>query len=158
MKSSKLLLKIKRDLKPYKSIVNNNNKDINENIDPIHFIMSKYNQDNFNEIMNLSPEEVDEEIDGDKLNDFKESIEYYFKLYAPNDDDFKEFIIAISMYLSFIAKKPLHPPGITFSDGNKVLKKQNNYYCTRKTFFIQEKYSLCRYCVCKPVQKKRRDT
>ncbi|BDZ70800.1 DUF2115 family protein [Methanobacterium petrolearium] len=152
MKSSNLVIKIKKDLKPFKSKVNCHNKDKNENIDPIHLIMSKYNKDNFNEIMSLSPEEIDGEIDEGKLNEFKESIEYYFQLHAPDDGDFKEFILAISTYLSFIAKKPLHPPGIIFSDGNRVFKKQDKYYCTGKNVFIQETYSLCRYCICKQTQ------
>lgn len=149
MKSSELFSKIKKDLKPYKSRVDFPNKNKDQDIDSIHLVMSKYNKDNFDEIMNLRNKEFDDEIDEKKLNDFKESIEYYFSIYPPVDDEFKEFIKAISVYLSFIAKKPLHPPGLIFSDGNKVFEKQNIYYCTGKSVFIQDQFSLCRYCVCK---------
>ncbi len=32
----------------------------------------------------------------------------------PDDEEFKEFIKIISLYLTFIEKKPLHPPGNCF--------------------------------------------
>ena len=113
--------------------------------------MSKYNLENFNEIMNLSFEEFNDEIDEEKLKDFQNRINHYFSLYAPHDEEFKEFITAISVYLTFIAKKPLHPPGIVFSNETHVYKKQNVYFCTGKSIFIKDKLSLCKYCVCKQI-------
>lgn len=149
MKGSKLFLKIRKDLKCYKSKLECSNDSKHENINSIDRIMSKYNCDNFNEIMNLSIDEVDDEIDEEKLEDFRDRIDHYFNLYAP-DDEFKDFIMAISLYLTFIAKRPLHPPGIEFSDGNRVYKIHDKYYCTGKSVLIQDKLSLCKYCVCKP--------
>jgi len=148
MKSSKLFLKIKKDIEPYKSKVNDKNKNISEDPDSIGFIMSKYNQDTFNEIMNLSFLELDDKIDEEELTDFQKRIDYFFKLYASDDEDFREFIKAISIYLTFIAKKPLHPPGIKFLNGKRVYKDKNRYYCTGKNEFMKDKFSLCKYCVC----------
>ena len=147
MKSSKLFLKIKKDIEPYKSKVNDKNKNISEDPDSIGFIMSKYNQDTFNE-MNLSFLELDDKIDEEELNDFQKRIDYFFSLDATEDEEFREFIKVISLYLTFIAKKPLHPPGIKFSEGKGVYKEQNIYYCTAKSEFINDKMSLCKYCVC----------
>jgi len=130
MKSSQLFLKIKKDMERCKSKVEN--KNISENPDSIDFIMSKYNQDNFNEIMDLSFLELDDEIDEEKLNDFQKRIDYFFSLYSPDDEKFRDFIKAISLYLAFFAKKPLHPPEIKFSDGKGVYKEQDIYYCTEK--------------------------
>lgn len=110
--------------------------------------MSRYNLENFNEILNSSFDKLDEEVDEEKLKDLQNRIDYYFSMYAPDDEDFKEFIKAVSIYLTFIAKKPLHPPGIIFSDGGGVYKKDNVYYCTGKHIFIKDKLSLCKYCVC----------
>lgn len=76
-----------------------------ENTNFINHIMSKYNLNNFNEIMNDSFEELDDEIPGEKIKDFQDRIDHYFGLYAPDDEEFKEFIKAISLYLTFIAKK-----------------------------------------------------
>jgi uncharacterized protein (UPF0305 family) len=124
-------------------------EDMGENTNSISHIMSKYNLNNFNEIMNVSFEGLDNEIPGEKLKDFQDRIDHYFGLYAPNDEEFKEFIKAISLYLTFIAEKPLHPPGVVFSNGKGVYKKQNVYFCTGKSEFIKDNMSLCKYCVCK---------
>ncbi|WP_342459318.1 DUF2115 family protein [Methanobacterium sp.] len=85
--------------------------------DSLNQVMSRYNLENFNKILNSSCNGLDEEVDEEKLKDLQNRIDHYFSLYAPDDEDFKEFIKAISIYLTFIAKKPLHPPGIVFSNG-----------------------------------------
>ena len=146
MKASELLLKLKKCMEKYKPKI----QDIGEK-DSLNQIMSKYNLENFNEIMNFQPDKLDEEVDEVKLNDLKNRIDHYFSLYAPEDKDFKEFIKAVSIYLTFIAKKPLHPPGIVFSNDERVYKKDNTYYCTGKRTFIKDKLSLCKYCVCKGI-------
>lgn len=110
-------------------------------------IMSIYNLENFNEIMGLSLKENEDEIDEKELEDFKMSIDHYFSLYAPDDGEFKEFIKLISLYLTYIARKPLHPPGIIFSNGSKVYQSNGHYFCTGKHIFIKEELSLCRYCI-----------
>ncbi|MGZ7048393.1 MAG: DUF2115 family protein [Methanobacterium sp.] len=153
MKSSQLFLKIKKDIERYKSKVVFNGKVKDGNVNSVRHIMSKYNQDNFNEIINLSFHELDDEIDDEELNDFEMRIDCYFNLFAP-DEEFKEFIKNISLYLTFIAKKPLHPPGIVFSNGSRVYKKQDIYYCTGKSISIKDKLSLCKYCACKQVNTK----
>jgi uncharacterized protein (UPF0305 family) len=61
--------------------------------------------------------------------------------------EFKDFIKIISLYLTYIAKKPLHPTGIIFSNESKVYQKEESYYCTGKAIFLKDKHSLCRYCV-----------
>ena len=146
MKASKLLLKLKKCMEKYKPKMQDSGEK-----DSLNQIMSKYNLENFNEIMNFQPDKLDEEIDEVKLNDLKNRIDHYFSLYAPEDNDFKEFIKAISIYLTFIAKKPLHPPGIVFSNDERVYKKDNTYYCTGKRTFIKDNRSLCKYCVCKGI-------
>jgi uncharacterized protein (UPF0305 family) len=146
MKTSQLLLKLKKDMKKYKSKMLDNGKN-----DSLNQIMSRYNLENFNAIMNTSLEELNEEVDEEKLKDLQNRIDHYFSLYAPDDEDFKEFINAISIYLTFVAKKPLHPPGIIFSNGKRVYKKDDVYYCTGKSIFIKDELSLCKYCVCKGI-------
>jgi len=133
----------------YKSKIRHSEGSSNEKNDSITYIMSKYNLENFNEIMNSLFEGPDVEIGEEDLKDFQDRIDYYFSLYAPEDEEFKEFIKAISIYLTFIVKKPLHPPGIVFSNGKRVYKTDNAYYCTGKSIFIKDKLSLCKYCVCR---------
>ena len=148
IKSSKLFLKLKKDIKKYQSKVSSNEVLDKEN-NSIVAIISAYNMDNFNEILGSVIQENDNEIDDTDLEDFKLSIDHYFNIYAPDDQEFREFIKIISLYLTYIAKKPLHPPGIIFSNGSKVYQRDGNYFCTGKTIFIKDEFSLCRYCVAK---------
>ena len=109
--------------------------------------ISAYNLENFNEINRSILKGNDYEIDEKELKDFRQSIDHYFSLYAPNDKEFKEFIKIISLYLTYIAKKPLHPPGIIFSNGSKVYQSDDSYFCSGKNIFIKDEVSLCRFCI-----------
>ncbi len=149
MKSSKLFLKLKIDIKPYKLKIKSNIKFIGGENHSIHLKMLEYNLKNSNEIINSSFEGLDYEVDEKKLDEFKGRIDHYFDLYAPDDEDFKEFIKIISIYLTFIAKKPLHPPGIIFSNGDTVYQSGDSYNCTGKSVFIKDNLALCKYCICK---------
>jgi uncharacterized protein (UPF0305 family) len=115
--------------------------------------MSRYNFENFENLLNSTFKGPDEELDEKKLEDLKKSIDHYFDEYAPDNEEFKEFTKIISIYLTFIEKKPLHPPGIKFSGGATVYERGNSYYCTGRKYFIKESQSLCKYCVCRTVYK-----
>jgi uncharacterized protein (UPF0305 family) len=146
MKSSDLLLKLKKDIGKYKPRINLDQLN-NEDENSIQLLMSRYNHNNYNKIINSSINYCGEEIDEEKLNDFICRIDNYFALYAPNQDEFKEFIKIISIYLTFISKKPLHPPGTIFENGSRVYERENVYYCTGKNIFLKDDLSLCEYCV-----------
>ena len=149
IKSSKLFLKLKRSIKPYKSKIKARETLMVGENNSIHNTMSEYNLENFNLIINSSYKGSDDEVDENELDDFKMCIDNYFDLYAPDDKEFREFIKIISIYLTFIAKKPLHPPGILFSNGATVYQSEDSYHCTGKSDFITENNSLCKYCICK---------
>ena len=135
IKSSKLFLQLKRSIKPYQSKIKAKETLISGENNSIHNTMSEYNLENFNEIINSSYEGSDDEVDENELDDFKMCIDNYFDLYAPDDKKFREFIKIISIYLTFIAKKPLHPPGILFSNGATVYQSENSYHCTGKSIY-----------------------
>jgi uncharacterized protein (UPF0305 family) len=147
IKSSNLLIKLKKDIKKYQSKVSSNGLLLDRDDNSLMDIISAYNLKNFNEIMSLEFKGYDEEIDERELKDFKLSIDYYFSLYASDDEEFRDFIKIISLYLTYIAKKPLHPPGIIFSNGSKVYQSEDCYFCTGKNIFIKDEKSLCRYCI-----------
>jgi len=149
IKSSKLFLNLKRSIKPYQSKIKAREMLVGGENNSIHNTMSKYNLENFNQIINSSYEGSDDEVDENELDDFKMCIDNYFDLYAPDNKEFREFIKIISIYLTFIAKKPLHPPGILFSNGATVYQSEDSYHCTGKSDFIKENNSLCKYCICK---------
>jgi len=153
MKTSQLLEKIKKDLKKYQEIMKKEPADFKLNklpgeVKDIHKTMSQYNQDNFPEIMNSPSEDYNGEVDVEDLKDMEARIDHYFQLHGSGDDEFKEFIKGISIYLTFIARKPLHPPGITFSNKTTVYETDGVFYCTGKKMFIRDELSLCKYCIC----------
>lgn len=145
MKTSELLLKLKKEVERYKEIVKAPEKTDNS----INSIMSRYNYENFQEILTSSINREDEDVDDFMVEDLKMRIDHYFSLYAPEDKSFREFIKIISTYLVFVAKKPLHPPGTVFKDGSRVYKGKDRYICTGKRKFMAEELSLCRYCICR---------
>ncbi len=147
IRSSKLFIKLKEDIVPYKSKIKPNNKFSAQENSSIHQKMSEYNLENFNLILKSSFDWIDEDVDENKLNDLKESIDHYFKLYAPEDVQFKEFIKIISIFLTFVSKKPLHPPGIIFSNGATVFQNGESFYCSGKKVFRKEDLSLCNFCI-----------
>lgn len=111
--------------------------------------VTRYDWDIFNEIMNQSCIDVPEEIDPARLEDFTFRINKYMDEHAPNQTDMKEYIRIISTYLSFIAKKPLHPPGMIIIDDLEIFRKGDDYYCPGKSKYMLDDLSLCKYCVCK---------
>ena len=147
MKTSKLLLRLQHDIEPYKSKVKSNPNCLDVNNKSVQYAVSRYNLQNFHEILDLSPDEVSGDVDVEKLHDLENRVEGYFELHGPVDEEFKEFIKLICIYLTFMAHKPLHPPGIEFGDGTTVYQEGDNYYCTAKKLHIDEEYGLCRCCV-----------
>ncbi|TWH51923.1 DUF2115 family protein [Sporomusa sp. KB1] len=111
--------------------------------------VAKYNLEIFSEIKNRNCVIMSEEIDSNKLEDFTLRINQYMDDHIPDQPDFKEYIRIISTYLTFVARKPLHPPGMLFSDNQKIIEQDNNYYCPAKSKYILSDRSLCEYCIAK---------
>lgn len=134
-------------MEKYESKVKHNESSFDEEDMSILNIMSKYNLETFDEIIYSSYEELNDEVNEDELKHLEKRIDNYFSLYAPDDEEFREFIKILSLYLIFIAKKPLHPTGIKFSNGTTVYKKDDIFYCTGKKRFIKDELSLCKCCI-----------
>lgn len=73
----------------------------------------------------------------------------YMDKYAPGQEDFKDYIRILSLYKTFIAKLPLHPPELQIPGGGKIYKKGKDYFCTAKQQHIHEEESMCRFCIAK---------
>ena len=148
MKASKLLKIIKKELKDY-PIEYLRNKAIDDRYkDPLVKQLAKYNSEIYDEIYSTEIKE-DFEINNSKINKIKGDINYYFDKYAAGDIETREFTKNISLYLALIAKKPLHP----YSENKKddVYTLDGSYYCKGRIKYINDKKSLCRYCVCQNV-------
>lgn len=150
MKASELFRTVKNDLETlseYTSHVERKLQDTDKR--SISSIMTWYNYDNLVEILSRDDNDLDFEIDDSKLQDFQLHIGHYLDTYAPGESDLKVYITGISVYLAFIAKRPLHPPGLESGNGPHIVKNGNSYYCSGKRLFINDDKSLCKYCVCK---------
>jgi len=118
-------------------------------------LIAKYDLEIFLEIKNRDDIDYIEEINTDRLNDFTLRIERYMDKNAPDEIDFKRYIRIVSIYLAFIVKKPLHPPGMVFNGGQMIVSKDNNFFCPIKNKQLNQEMSLCKYCVCSDVNKKK---
>ena len=76
-------------------------------------------------------------------------INSYMDKYAPGQEDFKDYIRILSLYKTFVAKLPLHPPELQIPGGGKIYKKGKDYFCTAKQQHIHDEESMCRFCTAK---------
>ena len=75
-------------------------------------------------------------------------INQYMDTYAPGQSDLKDYLRILTLYKTFIAKMPLHPPEMQMG-GGKVYKKGRDYYCGVKQQYIHDENSMCRFCIAK---------
>lgn len=149
MKTAELLLKLQKDIKQFESKVKPNPGCLDKNNTSLECTVSRYNLQNFHELLDSNPEDFRADVHVEKLHDLENRVDQYFHLHDPTDEEFKEFTKLICIYLTFIVRKPLHPPSIEFGDGTTVYHEGNIYLCTAKKLHIDEEYSLCRCCVSK---------
>ncbi len=151
MKASELFRKIKKDLETISEYISHVERKLqgDDDIRSKSSIMARYNYDNLVEILRRNDIGPDYEIDDDRLADFQFRIGHYLDTYAPGESDLKSYIAGISVYLAFIAKRPLHPTGLESGNGPLIVKNGDSYYCSGKRRFINDEQSLCKFCVCK---------
>lgn len=154
MKASELLEAIKDDLSTIseyislmKCIHETNSKDSATESS----ILVEYDYAAYREIMNEACPNPDIVIESDRVEEFREALNRYFDEYAPGETDLRCYVTNISLYLVFIAKRPLHPPGIDVPDLKVIKGEDGHYYCSRKGKIFDGEPTLCRYCVCRPI-------
>ena len=163
MKTRDLLEEIKENIKDYDiGIFEERVRD--ENTDQTSKLRANFHIQNYNEIMELNIGEDDEsnvEINEKLVNDIKDELRRFFEGCSPeSEEEFKKFIIYTCIYLSLIAKRPLHPIGIDMHNGKTVFGEEKDgetvYYCDIKEeqSKIAKDYYTCQYCVCKPSELK----
>ena len=163
MKVRDLLEEIKENIKDY-DIEIFEKKASDENADPATKQRANFHIQNYNEIMELNIDEEDAcniEIDDGLVEDIKDELARFFEGCSPESEEiFKRFITYNCIYLSIIAKRPLHPIGIDMHNGKTVFAEEEDgetiYYCDIKEeqAKIAKDYYTCKYCVCKPSELK----
>lgn len=108
-----------------------------------------YNLETMLELKNNAGNFFGENIPNYYFDKFVNCINGYMDQYAPGQADFKDYVRVLSLYKTFIAKLPLHPPEMQIPGGGKIYQKGKNYFCTAKQQHIHDEDSLCRFCTAK---------
>jgi uncharacterized protein (UPF0305 family) len=87
-----------------------------------------------------------ESIDGVDVRMLESAIDAYMDQYAEGEKELRTYIRTIAVYLTFIAKRPLHPVGLFDMEG-KVLYRDGKAVCPLRKREMNEPGSLCRFCV-----------
>jgi len=111
--------------------------------------VAAYDWQAFNELLAIDRAPEDGVIEEDALADFRERIDRYMSAHLPGNEGFRDYVRTVSVYLAFIARRPLHPPGMKFSGGKEIALVEGIWRCPGKNAYAGEPASLCRYCVCK---------
>ncbi|MEN6516769.1 MAG: DUF2115 family protein [Methanospirillum sp.] len=112
--------------------------------------LEDYNYTTCREILDLDGIAPDFEVDPLLVEECERTLDQYLDTYAPGRRELKGYITGISLYLTFIAQRPLHPPDVPFSEEIRVQRKGEFYYCSGKRRFLTDPVSCCRFCVCRP--------
>jgi uncharacterized protein (UPF0305 family) len=115
--------------------------------------LSKYNLETMLELKNKTLQKTetnkDEFIDDINIQMLESAIDNYMDKYAEGQKEQKIYIRIIAVYLTFIARKPLHPENMFYTEG-KVLYRNGKIVCPLKKQEINKPGSLCRFFVSIP--------
>jgi len=89
------------------------------------------------------------EVDDAVLADFRRLIDRYMDVHAPGSEAFKDYVRTVSVYLAFVARRPLHPPGLRLAGDKEIALVDGAWRCPGKRKYAGDPGSLCRYCVCR---------
>ncbi|MGB8220518.1 MAG: DUF2115 family protein [Methanoregula sp.] len=152
MYASGLLIRIRRDLDTLSGYIARIEQErLVKREDPsgIPAYLGEYNYATYTEIRNRASVEPDFPLDSRIVKECEEALDRYLETYAPGQPDLKRYVTALSLYLIFIAHRPLHPTDLPISDHIRIVKRGNWYYCTGKRRYRDDPLSLCCFCVCR---------
>lgn len=108
--------------------------------------LSLYNLQNFLELKKTISLNSSVSVDPDSVEEMENSLNKYLDIYSQNQEKFNAYIRITSVYLTFIAKKPLHPPDMFFNN-QAFINKEGIFTCPIRREQIKQTDSLCRFCV-----------
>ena len=145
MNASELLEKIQDNLKDYPIEYLKNKATDDRYPDSITKKLAKYNSNVYDDIYGMVI--LDDFLIKDKIiENICDDLDYYFENYGPADRQSQEFTKNITLFLALIPKRPLHP--FTENKKDEIYFSDEKYYCKNRVKYLNDKNSLCRYCVC----------
>jgi len=112
-------------------------------------LVAAYDYQSFRELIARDPASCGGEVDDAALADFRRRVDQYMDEHAPGSEAFKDYVRTVSIYLAFIARRPLHPPGLRLAGGKAIALVDGVWRCPGKREYAGDPESLCRYCVCR---------
>ncbi|MDR3239465.1 MAG: DUF2115 domain-containing protein [Clostridiales bacterium] len=116
-----------------------------ENTLPLHKLLI-YNYESFLALQRAIPNGTPMPVNEKKLREMETELDNYMTMHLPGDENYKAFIRIVSVYLTFIARKPLHPPGMLNENGQAIYR-DGIAVCSLRIEEITKPSSLCRFCV-----------
>ena len=148
MNASELLEKIQNELKNYPIEYLKNKAADDRYPDSLTKKLAKYNSNVYDDIYEMVI--LDDFVINDKIiENICDDLDHYFEIYGPGDEESQKFTKNISLFLTLISKRPLHP----YSEDKKdeIYFSNGKYYCKNRVKYINDERSLCRYCICRNV-------
>ena len=109
--------------------------------------MRRYNYEAYLEITNPETIVVLSNVDNEVIVEFESILDAYMEAYAPNRSNLKNYIKLVSLYLAFVARRPLHPPLIMAPERHKGAIKKSGQYCIVGNADLDGRFPICQYCV-----------
>jgi len=151
MYASDLLARISRDLDTipdYIARIERARQEKKEGSAGVLSHLGDYNYATYTEIRSQNFVEPDFSIDPKRVKECELALARYLDRHAPGNRELKIYVTAISLYLAFLARRPLHPPG-TSSGEIHIIKRGDEYHCTGKRKYRDDPGALCRFCICR---------
>ena len=95
-------------------------------------------------------EDMEDEIDMDKLDESLPLLKNTFETEGLNDDlgdKFPLIYVITSLYTTFILEEPIHPVGSEFPGSLKVTEENNTFYCPVKDNQKDNPNAICHLCL-----------
>jgi uncharacterized protein (UPF0305 family) len=109
--------------------------------------LSEYNIETMLELKSKTLEaNEDDLVDDMDVRGLKSAIDAYMDQYAEGEKELKTYVRIIAVYLTFIAKRPLHPVSMFDAEG-EVLYRNGKAVCPLRQHEINKPNSLCHFCV-----------
>lgn len=114
--------------------------------------VAEYNRQTLQEIKSRDSVDVIADIDLEAFNEFALLLNQYLTDNAPGQENLQRYVRLTATYLTFIARKPLHPPGLFFADGQQLTAYGNTFYCpVKNNKQVPGMPSLCQYCAAEAI-------
>jgi uncharacterized protein (UPF0305 family) len=116
-------------------------------------VLFTYLYDTIQHLKNRKSLDTTEEIDREKHEEVIKRIDRFVDGNDPGQKAFARFARIATLYLVFIEKKPIHPPGMVFPGGLKIIEEDGLFYCPVRDKQSEVDIALCEFCICKDLSE-----